>query len=123
MPELHNLTVADAIASRRPTVVAFASPAFCVSRICGPTKQILDELYPRYRNRVNFIHVEPYKLDDARAGKALTPMPIMSEWGLQTEPWVFVLDRQGRVFAKFQGIVAVDEIEPLIQQTLAAPTG
>src|SRR5581483_998968 len=107
VPELHNLTIADAIASHKPTVIAFASPAFCVSRICGPTKQVLDEIYPRYWNKVNFIHVEPYKLDDARAGKALTPMPIMAEWGLQTEPWVFVLDRQGHVMAKFQGIVAL----------------
>lgn len=123
MPELHDLTIADALSSRKPTVISFASPGFCVSRICGPAKQVLDQLAPRYKNRVNFIHVEPYKLDEARAGKALTPIPTMAEWGLQTEPWTFVLDRQGRVMAKFQGLVMADEIDPLLQQALAAPIG
>ncbi len=119
VPDLHNLTIADALVSGKPTVIAFASPGFCVTRICGPAKQVLDELYPRYQGRANFIHVEPYQLQEARSGKGLIPAPVMAEWGLQTEPWIFVLDKQGNVIAKYEGIVALGEVEPVLQHALS----
>ena len=34
--DMHQLSVADAIAQHRPTLVAFATPAFCTSATCGP---------------------------------------------------------------------------------------
>ena len=119
LPDLHNLTIADALVSGKPTVIAFASPGFCLTRICGPAKQVLDELYPRYQGRANFIHVEPYQLQEARSGKGLIPAPVMGEWGLQTEPWIFVLDKLGNVIAKYEGMVALDEVEPVLQHALS----
>ena len=120
-PHMHDVTVAEAIASGKPAVVAFATPAFCESRTCGPVMDtVMDPLYDRYRGQASFIHIEPYKLKELREGIDVVPVPALAEWHLQTEPWVFVIDGQGKVAAKFEGIVALDEVETVLRQVLAA---
>jgi hypothetical protein len=122
-PAMHQMTIAEAIDSGRPTVVAFATPAFCQSRVCGPLMDtVVDPLLQRYGDRVNFVHVEPYVLEKARQGQ-LVPVPAAMEWGLQTEPWLFIIDPNGKVADKFEAIVAVDEVEPVLDQVLGEPTG
>jgi len=120
IPEMHMLSIAEAATSGRPTVIVFATPAFCVSRICGPTKEIVDELYSEYDEGVNFVHVEPYDLEKARAGEGLFPIPATAEWGLQSEPWVFLVDRDGIVAAKFEGVVTLDELKAALDPLLGA---
>jgi hypothetical protein len=117
-PELHQLTVAEAIANGRPSVVAFATPAFCQTRFCGPVVDaVVMPLYERYGDRVNFLHIEPYQLEEARKGR-LVVIPEMQEWGLPSEPWIFVLDATGHVIAKFEGIMSKEEVEPALQRAL-----
>ncbi len=111
-PQMHQLTVADAIASDRPSVVAFATPAFCRSRTCAPVMEtVMDPLYAKYAAQANFIHIEPYNLGQLRQANIEDPVRATREWNLQSEPWVFVIDRRGRVAAKFEGIMALDEVE------------
>jgi hypothetical protein len=112
-PELYQLTIADAIASGRPTVVLFATPRFCTSRTCGPTLELLKGLKRDYSDRANFIHVEIYQ-DFA----TLQPVPEVEEWGLPSEPWLFILDGAGRVLAKFEGGLTRPEIEPALTEVL-----
>jgi len=38
--------------------------------------------------------------------------------GLQSEPWVFVVDAQGNIAAKFDGIVSYEELEAALQAVL-----
>lgn len=117
-PAMHELTIAEAIDSGRPTVVAFATPAFCQSRVCGPLMDaVVDPLFQRYGDRVNFVHVEPYVLEKARRGE-LVPVPAALEWGLQTEPWIFIIDAEGKVAGKFEAIVALDEVEPVMHRVI-----
>lgn len=117
-PAMHELTIAEAIDSGRPTVVAFATPAFCQSRVCGPLMgSVVDPLFERYGDRFNFVHVEPYVLGKARQGEIVV-VPTVEEWGLQTEPWLFIVDRQGRIAGKFEAIVAVEEVEQVLNRVL-----
>ncbi len=119
-PHMHDITVADALLLGKPVVVAFATPAFCESRTCGPVMDtVMDPLYERYTDQAVFIHIEPYKLRELREGTDRIPVEATSEWKLETEPWVFVVDRQGRIAAKFEGIIALDEVENVLQQVLA----
>ena len=119
-PELHTLTVADAIDAGKPSLIAFATPAFGQTRFCGPVvDDVVAPLAKEYAGRANFIHIEPYKLADARAGK-LTPIPQLDEWGLASEPYLFVLDRAGRVSATFEGIVEREEAAAALDRALAA---
>jgi len=100
-------------------VVVFASPAFCTSQICGPTKDIVDDLYAEYSAQANFVHVEPYDVAKARSGEALEALPLLSEeWGLNSEPWVFVVDAQGVIAAKFDGIASYEELDAALAVVL-----
>ena len=118
-PQLHDMTVAQAIDSKKPTVVAFATPAFCQTRFCGPVVDtVVAPLAQDYAGRANFIHIEPYKLADARQGR-LVPVPEMEQWGLTSEPYLFVLDSSGKVAAKFEGITQKDEVAAALDKVLA----
>jgi len=115
--DMHQVSIAEAIAAKRPTLVVFASPAFCTSRICGPEVKVVESLEPAYRDRLTFIHVEIYrdfKPDPAR--KQLTQTVL--DWRLQSEPWVFLIDSGGIIRARFEGPTAKDELKAGIDRLL-----
>ncbi len=114
-PALYQMTVADAIASGKPTVVGFITPGFCQTEWCTPVLASVDTVWSEVGpERANFIHIEVYN-----DFQALTLVPEMGEWRLNTEPWVFVLDENGRIAAKFSGPVSPQELNeallPLLQ--------
>ncbi len=41
----------------------------------------------------------------------LEVVPAVQEWGLTSEPWVFVVDALGNVAGRFEGVVDPEEIE------------
>ena len=43
-PDLYQLTVGEAIITGRPTVIVFATPAFCTSPTCGPQVDTVSEM-------------------------------------------------------------------------------
>ena len=73
--------------------------------------EVMDELYSKHGDAAAFIHVEPYDLAMLRQQGRFQLAPAAAEWHLPTEPWVFVLDRQGRVADKFEGVVTVEDVE------------
>jgi hypothetical protein len=122
IPEQHNMTVAEAVANGKPTVVAFATPAYCQSQICGPTKDEFDALYNEYKDEANFIHIEPYDVKRMASGDCPSLesclVPALIDFKLESEPWVFVADAQGVVSAKFDGIVSEDELRDALLAVL-----
>ena len=112
-PALYQLTVAEAITTGRPTVVGFLTPAFCQTKWCAPVLNSLMAARAETGDAVNYIHIEVY--DDFQK---LTVVKEMAEWGLDTEPWVFVLDTDGKVVARFSGPLSPTELlaslEPLL---------
>ncbi len=117
-PELHQMTVAEAAVSGKPSVVAFATPAFCQTRFCGPViDSVVAPLAKQYEGRANFLHIEPYSMAEARKGR-LVPVPEMEQWGLTSEPYLFVLDREGRIAGKLEGIVEQGEVTAILDRLL-----
>jgi hypothetical protein len=115
--DMHAVSIATAIAQHRPTLVVFASPAFCTSRICGPVVKVVQSLEPAYRDRLTFIHVEIYqnfKPDPSKRSLAQTVL----DWRLQTEPWIFLIDPNGIIQSRFEGPTATDEVKAAIDQFL-----
>ena len=107
---LYEVSVAEAVGSGRPSVIVFATPAFCVSRTCGPALDSAKALIDRYPG-VNWIHVEVYDNLDAASPEELVPVPAAVEWKLPSEPWVFVVDAAGVVTDRFEGLVDAAELE------------
>jgi hypothetical protein len=112
-PRLHQIRIADAVAQGKPQLIVFATPQFCTSRMCGPVVDIVRTLFPTYGNRVAFIHQEIWQ--DFAEKKMFPPV---EEWRLDTEPWVFAVDSEGIIRAKFEGLVTLRELESALQQIL-----
>ena len=62
----------------------------------------------------DFIHIETYK--NGRPDANRTTSPWFDDWKLESDPWVFVVDREGLVHAKFEASTGPQEIEPVLQQ-------
>jgi hypothetical protein len=118
VPAFYETSVADALAGKKPFVLVFATPKFCTSEQCGPT---LDSIKPiaEAHPDVTFINVEPYVLEytDGQlqpvldANEQLQAAPTTDEWGLLSEPWIFVVDGDGVVHGSFEGVVGEAELE------------
>jgi len=148
----HDVAIADAVGSGRPTVVLFGTPAFCETRTCAPVMEtVMLALYERYKDQASFIHVEPYLLEELRNGIGTCAVPAFNaefarqgvgegggecpttsedeiqaageSWNLTAEPIVFVIDREGKIAGKFEGIVAPQEVEEVLRRLagLTAP--
>jgi len=111
-PELYAMTVDQARASGRPTLVLFATPGLCQSKLCQPVMGEVKALKARWRDKVNFIHVEVYASVSEPGDLSAT----MQAWHLSTEPWVYLLDKEGRVANRLEGSASVTEIEPLLRE-------
>ena len=118
-PEFHNITVADAIASGKPSVVAFVTPAFCQTRFCGPVMEtVVIPTYQQYKDRAHVIHIEPVDLALARKGTLVAGREF-EEWKLRSEPFIFVVNGQGIVTTKFEGIIDLAEVKQALDAALA----
>lgn len=107
-PSFYAMSIDEALKANKPFVVAFSTPKFCTSQVCGPTLDVVKRA-SRGHDDVAFIHVEIYKnLDDP---SNLVPVKAVREWGLPSEPWVFVVDATGRVVAKYEGTVTEAELK------------
>ena len=111
--ELLRVSVADALAREKSFVVVFATPKFCESRTCGPVVDVVDAVRRRVPG-VEFIHVEIYEENNP----ALGVNRWVREWKLPTEPWVFLVGRNGRIKAKFEGAVSEHELEAAVRRFL-----
>jgi hypothetical protein len=109
--DMHNDDLANVL-GKKPVVILFATPALCQSRVCGPVTDEAEQVKQEYGDRVAFIHQEVYNNNQIQDG----PRPQMTAYGLQTEPWCFVIDRNGNVSTVLQGPFSVQELEAAVQK-------
>lgn len=108
-------SIAGSLAVHRPFVVTFATPKFCTSRVCGPVVDVVEAVRRRFDRRgVRFIHVEVFTGNDPTRGYNRW----MRQWGLASEPWVFLVGADGRVKAKFEGSVSAAELAAAVRAKL-----
>lgn len=98
------------VLGKKPVVLVFATPQLCQSRVCGPVVDVAEQVKSETKGDVSFIHNEIYV--DNNPNKGLRPQ--LAAYGLETEPWVFVIDRTGRVAARFEGALSVDELRAAV---------
>ena len=108
-------SVADSLAAKVPFVVTFATPKYCSSRTCGPVVDVVEEVSRRFEGeQVRFIHVEVFEDNDPAKGYNRW----MQEWKLPTEPWTFLVGADGKIAARFEGTVSVNELEQAVNEML-----
>jgi hypothetical protein len=113
-PALYRLSLNEALGNGKPTVLLLATPAFCQTRFCGPAYETISTLADQVGDAVNVLHVEVYAglPDPAQTDWQLAP--IMDAFGLATEPWVYVMDAEGTVVYRAEGVFTLDEITATI---------
>jgi hypothetical protein len=110
---LHDVDFFDVV-GRRPVALLFATPALCRSRVCGPVADEAVQLQTAYGDRVAFIHNEVYVDNDPSMGLR----PQLRAFGLASEPWLFTIDRRGRVAARLEGAFGIDEFRDAVEAAL-----
>ncbi len=101
---LHDITIADAIAAGRPTVVVISTPVYCVSRFCGPITETLEELAHEYEDVAEVVHLEVWKDFESSELNTAAAEWIQTEAG-GNEPWVFLVDEDGRIEARWDNVL------------------
>jgi hypothetical protein len=115
--ELYRSSIADALKAKAPFVVTFSTPKYCTTRTCGPVTDVVSEVRRRHEGTgIRFIHVEIYEDNDPTKGEN----EWVAEWGLPSEPWVFLVGPDGRIRARFEGTVSVRELDEAVRRELAA---
>lgn len=110
---MQDISLDEALRNGKPTVVVFATPAFCTSRMCGPDVDIVESVYKRRAEEANFIHVEIYK------DRSLSqPAPATSTWSIDKagEPWVFFISRDGVVADRLSGPIGEWEVDEAVSR-------
>ena len=125
-PDLYQLTIGEAIASSKPSVIVFATPAFCTSPTCGPQVDAVEELKNAHQGEANFIHVEFYDNPTEIQGDLSRAVlaEAVKEWRINeipewfNESWTFILNDEGRIEHKYEGFVTLVELEEALQRVL-----
>ena len=108
---MHDEDFADVL-GKKPVVLLFATPALCQSRVCGPVVDIAEQVKARAARGAAFIHQEIYR--DNEVEKGLRPQVL--KWNLQSEPWLFVIDRNGRIRSRIEGPFSVNELRRALDE-------
>jgi hypothetical protein len=110
--DMHAVDFADVV-GKQPVVLLFATPALCQSRVCGPVVDVAEQVeHESSSSGVAFIHQEIYK--DNNASKGLRPQVL--HYGLRTEPWLFVVGKDGRISTRIEGAFSVPELEAAVKK-------
>ena len=104
--DLLDTDLADVL-GKKPVVITFATPLLCASRVCGPVVDIVEQVKATAPKGVAFIHQEIYKDNEVNKGVRSQ----VAAWRLASEPWTFVIDRSGRISARFEGAYSVGELQ------------
>jgi hypothetical protein len=102
------------VLGKKPVALLFSTPQLCISRVCGPVTDVAVQVQHHFGNKVAFVHEEVYV--DNQPSKGLRPQ--LKAFHLRTEPWLFVINRQGRIVARLEGAFGTHEVTQAIQAAL-----
>ena len=103
---MHEVDFADVV-GKKPAIVLLATPALCRSRVCGPVVDIAEQVKAERGEEAAFVHQEVFR--DNEVDKGLRPQ--FAAWKVEAEPWLFAIDRRGRVAAKIEGAFSAQELD------------
>jgi hypothetical protein len=106
---MHNVDFAS-VYGKKPIVYIVSTPALCQSRVCGPVLDIAEQVKAEHPGGAEWIHMEVYNGNDLNKGFR----PQLVKWHMTSEPWVFTIDRKGRIAARIEGAFSADELKKAV---------
>jgi protein SCO1 len=124
---LYQTSTASALASHQPFVLVLDSTRFRTTSACGKALVMIKYLLDRWPD-VTFIHHEPFRYDvelDTPVLQGDLSDPVLTNvataWGLgsgpwdsTSMPWIFVVDGNGMLRAKYQGVVGSEDVDVML---------
>lgn len=117
-PALHKTRLDDAVSNGKPTVLLFATPAYCQTRFCGPAYEVTGELERDFGQQVNFVYVEVFSGLPDPATTNWQPTEAASAFGIESEPWIYLIDADGTIVYRLEGLFTTDEVERQLKDRL-----
>lgn len=111
--DMHSVSF-NQVLGKKPVALLFSTPQLCVSRVCGPVTDVVVSLEREFKGKITFIHEEVYV--DNTPSKGLRPQ--MKAFHLQTEPWLFTINRQGVITSRLEGAYGVNEARAALESAL-----
>jgi hypothetical protein len=111
--DMHEVDFADVV-GKEPVALLFATPQLCASRVCGPVTDIQLQMQSKYGDRMKFIHQEVWVDNDTTKGLR----EPLRQFNLPSEPWLFVVDKSGKITARLEGSIGVQQFEDAVKSGL-----
>jgi hypothetical protein len=111
--QMHKVDFAEVL-GKKPIVLVFATPALCQSRVCGPVVDVAQQVADKFEPRADFIHQEIYNENEISKGLR----PQLKAFHLPTEPWTYLIGKEGVIKDRLSGAYGVDELEEAMQTIL-----
>ena len=111
--DMHAVSFAQVL-GQRPVALLFSTPQLCMSKVCGPVTDIAVALEHQFAGRIVFIHQEVYVENQPTRGLR----PQMKAFGLESEPWLFTVNRRGTIAGRLEGAFGVHEFTRALQAAL-----
>ncbi len=124
---LSTRSTADAIATHQPFVLVVDSARFQTTQACGRAIVMARYLVDRWPD-VAFIHLEPFRYSvvaDTAVLEGSIEAPTLTDpaaaWGIGqapwpavSMPWIFVVDGNGIVRARYQGVMGTGDVDVIL---------
>lgn len=111
-PDTQHDTDFAEVVGKKPVVLLFATPALCQSRVCGPVVDVAEQVKNERPDDAAYIHMEIWNDNDPNKGAR----PQLFDYNLRTEPWLFVIDADGRVSTRIEGAFSADELNQALDR-------
>ena len=102
------------VVGKKPVILSFATPLLCQSRVCGPVVDVVAQVAAQYSGKIAVARQEIYKNNQVSAGYR----PQVLAWRIPTEPWTFVVAKDGRISSRFEGAVSVGELQRAVAKVV-----
>ena len=111
-PDTQNKVNYADVLGKEPIVLLFATPKFCQSRVCGPVVDVAEQVKQVFGDKATFIHMEIYTDNDPNK----PTRPQVRAFSLPTEPWLFVINKEGTIVDRIEGAFGVEELTKAVER-------
>ena len=111
---MHKVDFADVV-GKKPVALLFSTPQLCQSRVCGPVTDMELQMQSKYGDKMDFIHQEVWQSTTTSTRACASRC---RQFNLPTEPWLFVVDKNGKITARLEGSIGVQQFEDAVKSGL-----
>jgi hypothetical protein len=113
--DLYTYSLFEALKENKPILLSFSTPGLCVTATCAPQLDELKLTKENNKDTLIVIHVEVWKNFKEIMNKGDLSIGIVNNsvdtFGINTEPWTFLINKNGVVENRYQGYVSSLELE------------